>query len=60
MSRKHEHRIVVTGELRDPPDLQRLSRAIINIAKERTDNDHPLASSAPERPDSSQEPPTPR
>ncbi len=32
---RREHHLVVTSELRDPPDLRKLSRAIINIAKEQ-------------------------
>lgn len=31
---KAEHRLVVQSDLRDPPDLRMLSRAVIELAKE--------------------------
>ncbi|MCU1640596.1 MAG: hypothetical protein JWN03_871 [Nocardia sp.] len=58
---RREHHIVVTSELRDPPDLRKLSRAIINIAKEKTDdtravNDGPTGVACqPEQPEHRQE-----
>ncbi len=32
-----EHRLVVESELRDPPDLRKLSRAVIELAKQSQD-----------------------
>lgn len=33
MPRKREHRLDVTSERRDPPDLRALSRAVLDLAK---------------------------
>lgn len=33
---RREHHLVVEGDRRDPPDLRRLSRVVIELAKEST------------------------